>query len=81
VEVGDVYLLCSDGLNDMVDDEQIGGTVSALRSNISLAVGQLVKMANDNGGRDNVSVILVKVNSDFPASRGFMSKVRAWFRK
>ncbi len=81
VEVGDVYLLCSDGLNDMVDDDQIGGTVSALRSNISLAVGQLVKMANDNGGRDNISVILVKVNSDFSTPRGFMSRVRAWFRR
>jgi PPM family protein phosphatase len=78
VEVGDIYLLCSDGLNDMVDDEQIGGTLRALRSNMSLAVSQLVKMANDNGGRDNVSVILVKVNSDFAAPHGLMSKMRAW---
>lgn len=80
VEVGDIYLLCSDGLNDMVDDEQIAGTLRALRSNISLAVTQLVKMANDNGGRDNISVVLVKVNSDFPAPRGFMSKMRTWFK-
>jgi serine/threonine protein phosphatase PrpC len=80
VEVGDIYLLCSDGLNDMVEDEQIGGTLRALRSNMSLAVSQLVKMANDNGGRDNISVILVKVHSDFPAPHGFMSKVRAWFK-
>jgi serine/threonine protein phosphatase PrpC len=80
VEVGDIYLLCSDGLNDMVEDDQIGGTLRALRSNISLAANQLVKMANDNGGRDNISVILVKVNGDFAAPRGLMSKVRAWFR-
>lgn len=80
VEVGDIYLLCSDGLNDMVEDDQIGGTLRALRSNMSLAVSQLVKMANDNGGRDNVSVVLVKVNGDFAAPHGFMSKVRAWFK-
>lgn len=79
VEVGDIYLLCSDGLNDMVEDDQIGGTLRALRSNMSLAASQLVKLANDNGGRDNISVILVKVNGEFAAPKGFMSRVRAWF--
>ncbi len=81
VEVGDIYLLCSDGLNDMVEDENIGGTLRALRSNITLAADQLIKMANDNGGRDNVSVILVKVKGDFAAPRGMMSKLRSWFGK
>lgn len=81
VEVGDIYLLCSDGLNDMVEDENIGGTLRALRSNITLAADQLVKMANDNGGRDNVTVILVKVKGDFAAPRGMMAKLRSWFGK
>jgi len=81
VEVGDIYLLCSDGLNDMVEDDKIGGTLHALRSNISLAADQLVKMANDNGGRDNVSVILVKVKGDFAAPRGVMAKLLSWFGK
>lgn len=80
VEVGDIYLLCSDGLNDMVSDEIIGGAVSALRSNLKLAADQLIKMANDNGGRDNVSVILVKVKSDFAARRGLLAKLLSWFR-
>ncbi len=81
VEVGDIYLLCSDGLNDMVEDDNIGGTLRALRSNITLAADQLVKMANDNGGRDNVTVILVKVKGDFAAPHGMMAKLRSWFGK
>lgn len=79
VEVGDIYLLCSDGLNDMVDDENIGGTLRALRANLTLAANQLIKMANENGGRDNVSVILVKVKGEFAAPRGLLAKLLSWF--
>ena len=68
---GDVYLLCSDGLCDMVDDDDIGMTLQALGGNLKLAAQQLVQMANDNGGKDNVSVILVRILRDYPAPRGF----------
>jgi len=70
-KTGDVYLLCSDGLCDMVDDEDMGMTLQALGGNLKLAAQQLVQMANDNGGKDNVSVILVRVLRDYPAPRGF----------
>ena len=63
---GDVYLLCSDGLCDMVEDEDIGMTLQTLGGNLKLAAQQLVQMANDNGGRDNVSVILVRVLTGIP---------------
>ncbi|MGD2140362.1 MAG: Stp1/IreP family PP2C-type Ser/Thr phosphatase [Burkholderiales bacterium] len=76
---GDVYLLCSDGLNDMVEDEDIELTVSSLSANLPLAASQLVQMANDAGGRDNISVILVKIKKDFPARNGWVSRVRSWF--
>jgi len=79
VKSGDVYLMCSDGLNDMVEDEDIELAVSSLSSNLSLAASQLVQMANDAGGRDNVSVILIKIKKDFPAAEGWVSKVRSWF--
>ncbi len=79
VEVGDVYLLCSDGLNDMVEDEDIGTTVQMLQNNLPLAATQLVQLANDNGGRDNVSVILVKIKGRFAAPRGWRAKIRSWF--
>ena len=68
---GDIYLLCSDGLCDMVDDDDIGMTLQALGGNLKLAAQQLVQMANDNGGKDNVSVILVRVLREYPAPRGF----------
>jgi len=81
VLVGDVYLLCSDGLNDMVEDEDIQATLYALQRNLPLAASQLIQMANDNGGRDNVSVILVKVNGKFAEPHGWLAKLFDWFQK
>jgi protein phosphatase len=78
---GDMYLLCSDGLNDMVEDEDILLTLSSLQANLPLAASQLVQMANDNGGRDNISVILIRVKKPFPAARGWMSRLKTWFGK
>lgn len=63
----DIYLFCSDGLNDMVSDVEIGMTLNALSANLDLCVLQLIQLANDNGGHDNVSVILVKVKKSIPA--------------
>jgi len=81
VLLGDIYLLCSDGLNDMVEDEDIQSTIYALQSNLPLAASQLIQMANDNGGRDNVSVILVKVRGKFAVPRGWLAKLLSWFEK
>jgi len=77
---GDVYLFCSDGLNDMVEDEEISMTLGALSANLALCADTLVQMANDNGGRDNVSVILVKVKGEFPAARSWWTRLLAWFK-
>ena len=41
---------------------------------------QLVQQANDNGGRDNVSVILVRVLKSFPARSGLVDRLKSWFR-
>lgn len=65
VEVGDIYLLCSDGLSDLIEDDIIQTTLLTLSSNLVNAAQMLVKMANDNGGKDNISVILVRVNKSF----------------
>jgi len=81
VLVGDVYLLCSDGLNDMVEDEDIQSTLYAMQGNLPLAAEQLIQMANDNGGRDNVSVILVKVNGEFAMHHGWLTRLLRWFGK
>ncbi len=47
---------------------------------LPLAANQLVQMANDNGGRDNVSVILVKVKGEYPVARGWWDRLLGWFK-
>ena len=76
---GDYILMCSDGLPDMVEDEDIHLTISTFNNNIDTIGQQLIKLANDNGGRDNVSVILVQVVDAFPANGGLLAKVRNLF--
>jgi serine/threonine protein phosphatase PrpC len=80
VEVGDLYLLCSDGLSDLVEDEEIQLTLAALSANLELAANQLVQMANDNGGKDNISVILVRVLKPFSVERAWHERFLNWLR-
>jgi protein phosphatase len=58
--VGDVYLLCSDGLSKMVKDQQILDTMYE-GVDIGETVNQLIVLANERGGKDNVTAILVKI--------------------
>jgi len=58
--VGDYFLLCSDGLSKMVPEPMIGDIVRE-SPDLSAAVERLVSTANDRGGRDNVTVILIRV--------------------
>jgi serine/threonine protein phosphatase PrpC len=57
---GDVYLLCSDGLTGMVPEEQILSLVTANADDLEKACRELIDMANEHGGLDNVTAILVK---------------------
>lgn len=80
---GDVYLLCSDGLNDMVVDGEIAVALKETSADLPRCASRLVEMANDNGGKDNVSVILARVKAPFPASGsqdGWQTHVRSWFK-
>jgi serine/threonine protein phosphatase PrpC len=76
----DIYLLCSDGLSDMVDDEEIRLTLITLKSNPTLTVQQLVQAANDNGGRDNISAMLIRITEPFGVPRGWLARLKALFR-
>ncbi len=80
VKRGDIVLLCSDGLNDMVEDDEIALALRTLGGNLHLAADHLVQMANDNGGRDNVSVILIKVLADFSAPKGWWQRLQHLLR-
>ncbi|HKU88588.1 MAG TPA: Stp1/IreP family PP2C-type Ser/Thr phosphatase [Steroidobacteraceae bacterium] len=79
VDKGDIFILCSDGLSDMVEDEDIRLTISTFGANLDTVAKQLIQLANENGGRDNVSVVLAQANEAFPASRGVMDKLLGWF--
>ena len=76
----DVYLLCSDGLSDMVEDDEIRLTLDTLRTNPSLTVQQLIQAANDHGGRDNISAMLIRVAEPYGVPRGFFARLKALFR-
>ena len=76
---GDVYLICSDGLSDLVEDEEMQRTLDATGANLEEAAHRLVKMANDKGGKDNISVILARVIKPFTAKKSWYSKVFDWF--
>jgi PPM family protein phosphatase len=78
-EPEDIYVLCSDGLSDMVEDEEIRLTLITLRTNPTLTVAQLVQAANDNGGRDNISAMLVRVAEPFGVPRGWLARLKALF--
>lgn len=78
---GDIYLLCSDGLTDLVEDEEIQLTLTALSANLELAAHQLVQMANDNGGKDNISVILARPLKPFPRRRNWLHTLLNWFKR
>lgn len=61
VNEGDVLLLCSDGLSNMLEDGQIENILKKNREDMKGAGEQLVKEANDAGGKDNISVVLIRV--------------------
>ncbi len=76
----DIYLLCSDGLCDMVEDEDIHLTISTFNDSLDVVGQQLVDLANDHGGRDNVSVMLAQVKEAFPARKGLFAMIAGLFR-
>lgn len=62
-KAGDVYLLCSDGLTGMVSDERITEILVG-RESLQQAAQALIDAANENGGRDNITVILFRLGED-----------------
>jgi serine/threonine protein phosphatase PrpC len=75
----DIYLLCSDGLTDLVEDEDIYLTINQFSANLEEAAKQLITKANQNGGKDNISVMLCRIEDDFSTQKGWFKKLVAWF--
>ena len=70
VQPGDTYLLCSDGLSDMLADDSIAQLLSGNPS-LSEAAAALVDAANEAGGKDNISVVLVRASGPAAAARSW----------
>lgn len=73
VEVDDIYLMCSDGLSDMIPDEAIA-VILAGTGSLEHKARQLVVAANEAGGRDNISVLLAHARED-AVKRGLLSRI------
>jgi protein phosphatase len=67
---GDLFLLCSDGLTDMVSEESILDVVERNRGDIDAALRALVKEANRGGGQDNITVVAFEIADGVAASDG-----------
>jgi len=73
MQPGDVYLMCSDGLSDMLDDAMIARLLQT-HDSLADAGGALIAAANDAGGKDNIAVILVRV------AGGPLGAARPWWK-
>lgn len=79
VKTGDIYLMCSDGLTDLVPDADIEATFRNFGRNLAGIAGHLVNVANASGGKDNISVVLARIVKPFPAGGNLFRKVIDWF--
>lgn len=74
---GDLYLLCSDGLTDMLEETVIGDALRAFGDQPECCAERLVELANESGGRDNITVALVRViRTSLPCRKGWWARLR-----
>ena len=80
IEPGDIYLLCSDGLSDMLAARQIAEILATQGTSLKLAAQTLVARANEHGGRDNISVVLVRVQAFSTEREGLFGRILSWMK-
>ena len=80
VKSGDIYLLCSDGLSDMVIDAEIKDILYGVGTSLDRASSGLVERANQLGGLDNISVVIIRVEALNPIYRGVIGRMLNWMR-
>lgn len=77
-KAGDIYLLCSDGLSDLLATQEISEILVSNQQSLEAACEALVHRANDNGGFDNISVVLVRVRSIDSSPAGLLARILNW---
>ncbi|HNQ95509.1 MAG TPA: protein phosphatase 2C domain-containing protein [Anaerolineales bacterium] len=75
LQPNDVVLLCSDGLTDLVWNDEIVETVKS-KPNLKEGAGALIALANSRGGHDNITVVLISIPADYPSKQ---VKKQDWF--
>lgn len=73
----DIYLLCSDGLTDMLDDHEIQTILMRHKDSLKQAAHSLIEVANNKGGKDNISLILVRPSLP-PSKNPWFQKLFRW---
>lgn len=79
VDAGDLYLICSDGLTDLVTDENIEASMRGFDDDLEGLADHLVNLANASGGNDNISIILLKALKPFSAEGSLVERIIDWF--
>lgn len=73
-QTGDIYMLCSDGVTDMIEDELIHDILEKNSEDLEKAASELIRESNEHDGKDNISVILAKPLKPFPARNSLFSR-------
>jgi PPM family protein phosphatase len=81
VQIDDLYLMCSDGLSDLVEDSAMIAILNEANGNIDSAALELIKAANELGGKDNISVIIAKIQKDFAQEKGWVKNLLGKVKK
>ncbi len=76
----DLFLLCSDGLSDMVNDDDIHICINKFSDSINVITEQLIELANSCGGRDNISVQLAHVIESFAVPKSLLETIKKLFK-
>ena len=79
VRTGDMYLICSDGLTDMVDDLDVANILRRSSTDLEYGAVELINKALANGGKDNVTVIVVRVDESRAKARSWTNRLNKLF--
>ena len=71
---GDIYLLCSDGLTDMLEDDEIKNTIVDNGEDLEKIASELIRLSNEAGGKDNISAVLARPLNASPAEDNLFSR-------
>ena len=72
--VDDIYLLCSDGVTDMIEDKFIKTAILDNENDLEKAATEIIRLSNEHGGKDNISALLIKPIKSFPAKNSLFSR-------